>query len=144
MAVKTKRVVVLPSSSGLAWSDDAMLRECLAGLQPLLDKQALLGGNELTRLHSLLRRLTNRLAPEAPETLATEARAFVEQFGHVPEQSKLQEQKREAEIAEAHAVRERAFAAHRERIAALNEKERQRKLEMVERHNAKAAVDEVL
>ena len=116
------------------------LRDCLTGIELILSRAGIFGGNEVERARDLGRRIKRLLSPEPAEPLIAEARAFVAQLTPYIEARKQQARAHEE-------AQERASAEHAEHYAAKStiiREQRKRIEDAIERNNAKAAVAEVI
>ena len=116
------------------------LRECLAGLETILSRAGIFGGNEVAKAGELRTRIKRLLSPEPAEPLVAEAATFVKTYLPYIEARKQQARAQEAGQEYAEAQRKKAHDAHKAKQLAAIEQERQRVEQMIARN----AVNEVI
>jgi hypothetical protein len=124
------------SHNGLLPQDEKLLKKRLDDLKPVFDRIHLLGGAEAGKAYELRRRLQNRLSPEDPDALSTDALAFTDQFVPQLREAIDRMKERRAEAEQLQAERQREQDEHFRAVAY--------RIEAEERRLAGLAVDEVL
>ena len=97
------------------------LREYLTGLENILSRAQLYGGNEIAKARDLQARIKRILSPEPVEPLAAEAAAFVRTFLPAIEANRQHAQAHEAGQERASAEHKARYEAHHAKQAAAIE-----------------------